>query len=415
VPYLYCIMRRLPMAPCLSNMWYLDYTAVRIHRITKTKMKHNKAERRGRPSHLAVRMLALAVALLVGAVGSLLLRPSDAAVSGGSGGPQTDRTNLTYTANGVTSKYHLYAAGLDWTKQVGLLIYADGSGEFGLKNPSNSYLLAGKDGMINVAKRNNMVLLTPLAPGSACPDGGGTCWYENSSGITTTQKVQWAEALVKYVQSQYPIELNRVAMGGYSSGAQLATQYWTASGAAQRTMTDGVIVSISCGGSPSASSYPLSSEVAYTADFKANVPMYWNIGDKDLDASYGCPYKADYSATGGYNHFTAKGFQTKLDIIPGLTHDRDDFGIVMETQIKLHVPPASGTVTPPGPPPTNPPPPPGPNPTPKTGDLNGDGKVNVTDLSTLLTNWGKSGVTADLNGSGKVDISDLSVLLSNWG
>jgi len=55
---------------------------------------------------------------------------------------------------------------------------------------------------------------------------------------------------------------------------------------------------------------------------------------------------------------------------------------------------------------------------PKQGDLNNDGKVNITDLSILLTNWGKTGATpaqGDVNGSGKVDITDLSILLSRWG
>ncbi len=54
----------------------------------------------------------------------------------------------------------------------------------------------------------------------------------------------------------------------------------------------------------------------------------------------------------------------------------------------------------------------------KQGDLNGDGRVNITDLSILLTNWNKTGVPAsqgDINGSGKVDITDLSILLSKWG
>ena len=69
---------------------------------------------------------------------------------------RTDRTNLSFTSNGYTSTYHLYAGGLDWSKSVGLLIYTDGSGEFGLKNPKSSYLLAGSDGMIAVAKKHNM-------------------------------------------------------------------------------------------------------------------------------------------------------------------------------------------------------------------------------------------------------------------
>ena len=49
----------------------------------------------------------------------------------------------------------------------------------------------------------------------------------------------------------------------------------------------------------------------------------------------------------------------------------------------------------------------------KSADLNGDGKVNIFDLSILLRNWGRSG-QGDLNGDGKVNIFDLSILLRGW-
>lgn len=49
------------------------------------------------------------------------------------------------------------------------------------------------------------------------------------------------------------------------------------------------------------------------------------------------------------------------------------------------------------------------------GDLNGDGVVNITDLSILLSAWGSTNSTADLNSDGVVNITDLSMLLSNWG
>jgi hypothetical protein len=55
---------------------------------------------------------------------------------------------------------------------------------------------------------------------------------------------------------------------------------------------------------------------------------------------------------------------------------------------------------------------------PARGDLNNSGKVDLTDLSILLSNWNKTGVTpdkGDVNSSGKVDLTDLSKLLSNWG
>jgi len=54
-----------------------------------------------------------------------------------------------------------------------------------------------------------------------------------------------------------------------------------------------------------------------------------------------------------------------------------------------------------------------------TGDLNGDGVVNVSDLLILLSQWGPCprGQTcaADLNDDGVVNVSDLLILLANWG
>ncbi|HUP26179.1 MAG TPA: dockerin type I domain-containing protein [Candidatus Limnocylindrales bacterium] len=51
----------------------------------------------------------------------------------------------------------------------------------------------------------------------------------------------------------------------------------------------------------------------------------------------------------------------------------------------------------------------------KTGDLNNDNKVNIFDLSILLSHWNTNNRTGDLNNSGKVDIIDLSILLSKYG
>lgn len=53
------------------------------------------------------------------------------------------------------------------------------------------------------------------------------------------------------------------------------------------------------------------------------------------------------------------------------------------------------------------------------GDINGDNAVNLTDLATLLTNFGlPSGATlaqGDIDGDGDVDLTDLATLLSNFG
>lgn len=50
----------------------------------------------------------------------------------------------------------------------------------------------------------------------------------------------------------------------------------------------------------------------------------------------------------------------------------------------------------------------------KRADINGDGKVNIADLSILLFSWRKSSQTADINMDGTVNITDFSIMLSAW-
>ena len=49
------------------------------------------------------------------------------------------------------------------------------------------------------------------------------------------------------------------------------------------------------------------------------------------------------------------------------------------------------------------------------GDLGGDFIVNVTDLLTVIAQWGATNSPADLNADGIVDVSDLLIVISNWG
>jgi hypothetical protein len=59
--------------------------------------------------------------------------------------------------------------------------------------------------------------------------------------------------------------------------------------------------------------------------------------------------------------------------------------------------------------------PPGPNPNTCTGDVNGDGAVNVLDLILIARDFGLSGSPADVNGNGVVDIFDLVAAASAFG
>lgn len=47
-------------------------------------------------------------------------------------------------------------------------------------------------------------------------------------------------------------------------------------------------------------------------------------------------------------------------------------------------------------------------------DINGDGKVNLTDVSIMLSFWGTPRSDADLNLDGTIGLADFSILLFNW-
>ncbi|HIB00817.1 MAG TPA: hypothetical protein EYO31_02735 [Phycisphaerales bacterium] len=49
------------------------------------------------------------------------------------------------------------------------------------------------------------------------------------------------------------------------------------------------------------------------------------------------------------------------------------------------------------------------------GDANGDANVNVSDLLSVIDQWGAVGSPADLNGDGVVNVSDLLMVVGNWG
>ncbi len=49
-----------------------------------------------------------------------------------------------------------------------------------------------------------------------------------------------------------------------------------------------------------------------------------------------------------------------------------------------------------------------------TADLDGDGTVNGSDLTALLSNWGATG-SGDINCDGAVNGQDLAAILAAWG
>jgi hypothetical protein len=48
------------------------------------------------------------------------------------------------------------------------------------------------------------------------------------------------------------------------------------------------------------------------------------------------------------------------------------------------------------------------------GDINCDGKVNLTDFSIMLSAWLTTDPDSDINDDGTVNLADFSILLFNW-
>lgn len=260
--------------------------------------------------------------------------PASAATTGGSGGALTDRLNQTFTSGGITSNYHVYAAGLDWTKPVGILMYADGSGGYGYDNPTSTYSLGGTNGVVAKAKSDNLLLVVPNAPAPNC-DGYDNCWYNETGTPTAAQKAGWSSALMTAIKGQYNIDLDRVAVGGYSSGAQWTTRWFMPLyGEAQSV---DLAVAISYGGAPY-------STANFSAAYKAATWISFDTGTADPAYS-----SASYGAIGGYNWYTNAGFKTDANWVSGEDHSRDGlFGGILDREIDQHLPAGGGgTTTPP--------------------------------------------------------------------
>ena len=50
----------------------------------------------------------------------------------------------------------------------------------------------------------------------------------------------------------------------------------------------------------------------------------------------------------------------------------------------------------------------------KRSDINKDGKVQLTDFSILLFNWGTDSTESDINIDGRVNLTDFSIMLFCW-
>lgn len=243
--------------------------------------------------------------------------PVPGSTTGGDGGTYSNRTFQSFTSNGLTSRYHIYAAGIDRSKPVGLIMYGDGSGGHGFDNPDSSYLIGGSNGLAAVAQKHNMILVVPEAPAPGCPSDN--CWYDR----TAPAKAKWASDLMTRIKGQYPIDQERIVTGGYSSGAQWHRWFLPTHGEAQSV---DLAVMIAYGGAPAVNA-------DFSAAYKDDLDLVWNTGT--ADAAYST---ASHGARGGYDWYTQQGFDTEATWPNGVGHSRSgEFGGILDRGITQHL------------------------------------------------------------------------------
>jgi hypothetical protein len=243
------------------------------------------------------------------AAGSPTAGPTPAA---GAAGPLTNRT-ASFSAAGYTADYRVFAEGIDVAKPVGLLVYADGTGEYGLENPTSSYAIGGSTGLAAVARAHNMVLLTPFSPNRSCK-----CWEQGDAAGYAT----YLATLIAQLHGQYGN--GRLWFAGYSSGAQAATRFlfpahpdlWSGGGG---------VIAIGGGGAPA------SRAASVPAQVKSSVVLRWNTGASDTGSGGYDALSGPYGAQAGQRWYAGQGFDTAIVVPPGVGHDRSgQFGRIVD-------------------------------------------------------------------------------------
>ena len=224
------------------------------------------------------------------------------ASTGGAGGTFTDQARRSFTAgNGQSGNYLLYAGGIDPAKPVGLVVYVDGTGEFGVDNPTSSYALGGSSGLVASSRARNMMTLAVESPNQSCE-----CWHTGD----TSGYADFLAGLIESQLSKYPV--SEVWLSGFSSGAQEITRFLVPRHPELMRLGGGWVVF--GGGGP-----PADGGSAVTAARMAGVRGHWFTGTADTSV----PLTASFGAQAGERFYAGRGVVTSSEYPAGVGHALD--------------------------------------------------------------------------------------------
>lgn len=241
-----------------------------------------------------------------------------------------DQRDAAFTDTaGTTSTYHLFtdAAG---SQPVGLVVYFDGDGQYGHKNPTSTWALGGRDGLVAQAAARRLATLSIRTPDRV----GSETWWENG-------RVNAAYAADLIDKTRRDLGVDRVWVVGYSGGSQLITKWLTPLHGS--TLGRGGAVITGGGGAP-----PVTA--SFPEGFPAGFPMTWHTGTADTSG-----YNAYADARRGADWYSQRGFTVTREWPAGVDHDDlgGQFGSIFAAAYdKAPNPTPTPTPTPTPPPPT---------------------------------------------------------------
>ena len=213
----------------------------------------------------------------------------------------TQQRFVPFTAsNGASATYHVWSG-----RNVGdpVLIWLHGDAAFEHANPDSTHVFAGSGGVVKACVDRGITVVSALTP-----DVSGTqTWWEDSSRNVT----YLADLIAKLKADLQP---SRIYLGGYSGGAQFATQYFIPQKSA--LLGSGGSMVYGGGGKPVTPSSP-----TFTSTFRSSWWMDWTTGADDTAANSAENYDGLAYAQAGADWYRAAGFEVGTSWPAGIDHD----------------------------------------------------------------------------------------------
>lgn len=243
------------------------------------------------------------------------------APSATSAGPlRDDRLEVSFTSReGLTSRYHAYAA--DAPQPAGLLLWLHGDGAWEFEHPDDSYVMGGPEGVLAVGRAHGYVVVSALAP----DDRGTVTWWEN--GVANAD---YLADLLDQLSDQYAIDSSDIVLAGFSGGAQFITQYFLPEYSG--LLAGGGSIVFGGGGAP-----VTPAQQPWNPDLPKSFFMHWATGELDDAEHSGEGYDALGYAKAGEAFYADLGYQTSHEWIEGKDHVIDGlFGGIVDRQLRQH-------------------------------------------------------------------------------